>query len=57
MKTNGFCWDVDGNKRNLRGTIWELDGKSSPHPFKMIRNIRCGPCVHTFKMEHACGFS
>jgi hypothetical protein len=39
MRTKEFRWDIDVNKKNLMGTVWELDGKSSPHPFKKIRNI------------------
>jgi len=39
VRTKGFWWDIAGNKRNLMGTFWELDGKSSPHPFKKIENI------------------
>jgi hypothetical protein len=35
----GIFWELDENKTNLMGTIWELDGKSSPNPFKKIRNI------------------
>jgi hypothetical protein len=42
MRTKEFGWDIDGNKRNLMGTVWELDGKSSPNPFKKIRNIPWG---------------
>jgi len=36
-----------GNKRNLMETAWELelDGKSSPHHFKEIRNIPWGGCL------------
>jgi hypothetical protein len=25
MGTKGFCWELDGNKRNLMGIVWELD--------------------------------
>jgi len=25
MGTKGFCWELDGNKRNLTGLFWELD--------------------------------
>jgi hypothetical protein len=25
MGTKGFCWELDGNKRNLMGLFWELD--------------------------------
>jgi hypothetical protein len=40
MRTKGFWWNIDGNRKNLMGAVWgELDGKSSPHPFKKIRNI------------------
>jgi hypothetical protein len=42
MRTKEFRWDIDGNKRNLMGTVWERDGKSSPDPFKKIRNIPWG---------------
>jgi hypothetical protein len=38
----GFFGELDENKTNLMGTIWELDGKSSPNPFKKIRNISLG---------------
>jgi len=27
------------------GTIWELIGKSSPHPFKMIKKHPLGTCL------------
>jgi hypothetical protein len=30
--------------------VWELDGKSSPHPFKKIRNI---PWGHVYAMQLA----
>jgi hypothetical protein len=26
MGTKGFCWEPDGNKRNLMGIFWELGG-------------------------------
>jgi len=25
MGTEGFCWELDENKRNLMGIVWELD--------------------------------
>jgi hypothetical protein len=46
MGTKGFWWVIVGNERNLIGifleTVWELDGKSNPHPFKKIRNSPWG---------------
>jgi hypothetical protein len=49
----GTFWEPDGNKRILVGycteqeefdleTVWELGGKSNPHPFKKIRNSPWG---------------
>ncbi len=35
---------------HLRSLVWELDGKSSPHPFKKIRNI---PWGHVYAMQLA----
>jgi hypothetical protein len=37
-----IVWELDEDKSILMGTIWELDGKSSPNPFKKIRNIPGG---------------
>jgi hypothetical protein len=34
MRTKGFRWDIDENKRNLLGTVWELDWESVPDPSK-----------------------
>jgi hypothetical protein len=45
-----FFWELDGNRRNLTRTLWELDRKSSPHPFKKIRNI---PWEHVYAMQLA----
>jgi hypothetical protein len=38
----GIWWELYENERILMGTIWKLDGKSSPKPFKKIRNIAWG---------------
>jgi len=35
---------------HLCSPVWELDGKSSPHPFKKIRNI---PWGHVYAMQLA----
>jgi hypothetical protein len=43
----GMFWELDENKRILMGIIWELDGKSSPNPFKKIRNIPWGHVCST----------
>jgi hypothetical protein len=50
----GIFWEPDDNRRILMGIIWKLDGKSSPKPFKKIRNIRWGhvcatQLAHPFK--------
>jgi hypothetical protein len=43
--------DIDEKKKNLMGTVWELDGKSSTHPFKTIIDIPWGH-VCTTKLAH-----
>jgi len=51
MRTKGFWLDIDENKRNWIGTVWELDGKSSIHLFKNIINMPWGH-VCTTQLAH-----
>jgi hypothetical protein len=45
MRTKEFGWDIDGNKRNLMGTVWELDRKSSPNPLQKDKKHPLGACL------------
>jgi hypothetical protein len=58
MKTRGIWWELFGTwweqkdfDKLLKGTVWELDRKSSPYPFKTIRNAPWGH-VCTTQLPH-----
>jgi hypothetical protein len=39
LRTKGFCWVIDGNKRNLIGIVWELD-ETKKHIDELLMGTR-----------------